>query len=268
MKLTAPSAGAAKPTADASSETGAKSTGPVISAADAVDVGIMRDGADTPRLMVAVSDLQAVFTVPPETGDAAKEYVRDHIHELFRAANEVIAATPRKGDVKSLTDPAHFKQRKEPIENVHKAILDNWDDLKRDKALFVFIISLKFGIKTVKRARAPAPDAADDAPIVDGKRRKVRKQLVVAEVDEVLRTMVDRCGTTVAKLCAVIRRLRQELSDAQVHAAAANTANVRAAYGFGAGAIANIDSTHANTNAAATIARPVSRPPSEAGELI
>lgn len=201
-----------------------------------------------------------MFRVPGTADDDAKEYVRTHMTKLFDATNDVIAATPRKSDVKSLTDPAHFKQRKEPLENVHGAILQHWDDLKGDKALFVFIISRKFGTKTVKRPRAPA---ANEPPALDGKRRKVRKLLPVGEVDDVVRGMVDRCGTTVTRMCAVIRKLRQELSDARAEVAVATAATANAAYGG-----VEQDITDADVEALIADTAAPSPAPSEAGEIV
>ena len=186
-----------------------------------------------------------VFRVPEDADDSAKEYVRTHMHELFEATNGVIATTPRKGDVKSLTDPAHFKQRKEPIENVHAALMNNWDDLKSGTTLFVFIVSLKHGTRVAKK-RARDGDAAP----LESKRRKARKQLATSEVEQVVADMVGRCGTTVAKLCAVIRKLRHELSEARAEAAAANAGRAEAAYGL------------------ASPACGASPAPSEAGEIV
>ena len=103
-----------------------------------------------------------MFKVGQKAEEASKDFVRDNLRALMDAVNDVIKRTERTSEVNSLTDPAFFKQRKEPIENVHSSFLEHWDDIKgKDKAFFVFINSLKNGIKTVKRPR-PEPVKGDE----------------------------------------------------------------------------------------------------------
>jgi hypothetical protein len=165
-----------------------------------------------------------VFQVADNADDECKQYAESHRDEVIKAVNDAISATQRESQVDSLTDPAFFKLRKEPIEHVHKALMDNWDTIKgSDKALFVFISSLKNGIKTIKRKKiklikkecgADATlEAGEEAASGASKRRRVagRKMLSASDVEAIVERVTARSAITIANLCGVVERMQTEL---------------------------------------------------------
>lgn len=163
-----------------------------------------------------------IFKVADDASEQCKKYAESHMSEIVKAANDAIASSTRESEVNSLTDPAFFKLRKEPIEHVHKSLMEQWDTIKGgDKAFFVFISSLKNGIKTVKRKRVEpvvasvkAPPAAAGAPAAAKKRRAV-KQLAASEVEAVFDRVTSRSTLTIANLCGLVGRLQSELAEAK-----------------------------------------------------
>ena len=170
--------------------------------------------------MVAVVQ---IFKVAEDASDECKKYAESHMSEIVKAANDAIASSTRESEVNSLTDPAFFKLRKEPIEHVHKSLMEQWDTIKGgDKAFFVFISSLKNGIKTVKRKRvepvAPSPKAPAAAPGAAAgatavKKRRTVKQLAATEVEAVFDRVTARSTLTIANLCGLVGRLQSELAE-------------------------------------------------------
>jgi hypothetical protein len=157
-----------------------------------------------------------ILRVGEGAGDESNEYVKNNMRKVFEAVNEVIAASSRESEVNSLTNPAFFKMRKEPIENVHAALLEHWDAIRAsDKAFFIFIASLKHGVKTLKRPRDEGSVAHGVTSSAAAKRRRARKLLPVSEVEQVFERVVCRSTSTVASLSGVIDRLKQELVDAR-----------------------------------------------------
>lgn len=165
-----------------------------------------------------------------DAADDLKHYVEHNMREVFQAINAVIAASPRESTVNSLTDPAFFKMRKEPIESVHQALLKNWDAIKGGKkAFFVFIASLKSGIKTIKRSSTDHTTPSSNAGESAAKRKRSSvKKLAVHEVEEIIDKMVSRSTSTIARLCGTIDHLKREVEELRTELAESRVESVNA----------------------------------------
>lgn len=188
------------------------------------------DAPGASKVKAFVTETQLVIVLDADVGDDTKQYISKNMHPLFDAANTIIASAERVSEVKSLTDPTHFNLRKQPIENVHSFLLSAWDTLKTDnKGFYVFISSLKHGVKTVKRQRedqenedpakesVAAPEDIDGAPSGDlankKSRKKARKPTASGPEQAVERAMA-RCAPAIERMCSTVEKLRRELEQA------------------------------------------------------
>lgn len=148
----------------------------------------------------------------------AREYIAANWGDFWGSVDEAIkSCESRTSDVKSITDPAFFKNWAEPLERLQNAFLEGWDRLRTSEtSMFVCISSRKFGFKAykLKRPKASLDDAAQESKPA---KRQAKRKLEMSEVEKLMERVVGRSTATVGRLVSVVEGLRAELCEAKEH---------------------------------------------------